>query len=421
MKQELEIASPSPDKKHLIYIIGTYPLLTTTFIDREVVQLRQWGIDIQVIAIRRPPADMPLSKAQLQLQKEVLYLLPVDFIKLLLSHLFFAFVHPRAYWSSIFYLLTRQHPGVKYRIKTLLHFGEGVYAAYQLRGKNFHEIHAHFIDRAATIALVVGRLLNKPYSLSIHAAEDIFVHPVLLDEKIDEARYAVTCTIFNKTHVESLIGRNLNQKVTCIPHGLEINKYQPNGNNPNGFPIILAVGQLKERKGFIQLIDACNVLKNRGIKFQCQIVGQGPQQSLISGRIESLSLDDCVTLHGALPHEEVIEHYKKATMFVMPCIQSGDGNRDGIPNVLLEAMAMQVPVISTWISAIPELIQDNANGLLVEPNDPEALAHAMQSLIESPQLALRLGRSGRKSVLQEFDLEANVKRFATTLWPEWFY
>ena len=267
---------------------------------------------------------------------------------------------------------------------------------------------------------MAGRLLGKTYSLSIHAAEDIFVHPVLLDEKIGEARQAVTCTLFNKAHIESLIGRNLNQKITCIPHGLEINKYQPNGSGKNGRPLILAVGQLAERKGFAQLIDACYILKKRGISFQCHIIGQGPQWQTLVNMIAQLSLGDYVILHGALPHEDVIEHYGKANMFVMPCIQSEDGNRDGIPNVLLEAMAMQVPVISTRFSAIPELIRDRENGLLVEPNDPEALAHAMQTLIESPQQAHRLGRSGRESILEEFNVKANVKRFATTLWPEWF-
>ena len=406
--------------KKLIYIIGTYPLLTTTFIDREILQLRQWGVDVQVISIRRPPTDVPFSSVQLELQKDVLYLLPVNAMKLVLSHLFFGFTRPLAFFGSLFYLLTRPHPGFTERIKTLLHFGEGVYAAYLLRKEDFREIHAHFIDRAATLALVASRLLGKPYSMSIHAAEDIFVHPVLLDEKIGEARRAVTCTEFNKTHIESLVGHSLTEKVTYIPHGLDLTKYQPNGHTPGDQPLILAVGQLAERKGFTQLVEACRILNEHGIGFQCQIIGQGAQRQLLADMIARLSLDDCVTLCGALPHEEVIERYKRASMFVMPCIQSEDGNLDGIPNVLLEAMAMQVPVVSTRISAIPELILNNSNGLLVEPNDPAALAEAMETLLESPQQALRLGRSGRESVLAEFDVTSNVRRFATTLWPEWF-
>jgi len=409
-----------PGDKKLVYVIGTYPLLTTTFIDREILQLRQWGIDIQVISIRKPPADVPLSKTQLELQKDVLYLLPVDFLKLFQSHLFFAFAHPFAFFGTLFYLLTRPHPSLADRVKTLLHFGEGIYAAYLLRRQNFRELHAHFIDRAATLALVIGRLLDKPYSMSIHAAEDIFVHPTLLDEKISEARHVVTCTQFNKSHIETLIGRDLESKITYVPHGLDISGYKPNGHHPSVEPLILAVGQLAERKGFSQLIEACQLLKERDVRFQCQIIGQGPQRALLADMIMRLSLVDNVTLCGALPHEEVVERYKKASMFVMPCIQSTDGNLDGIPNVLFEAMAMRVPVISTRISAIPELVVDDENGLLVEPNDPGALAEAMQTLIEAPQQALRLGRSGRESVVAEFEVESNVRRFATTLWPEWF-
>jgi glycosyltransferase involved in cell wall biosynthesis len=408
-------------EKRLVYIIGTYPLLTTTFIDREILQLRQWGVDIQIISIRRPPPDVPLSHTQLELQKGVLYLLPVNIFKLMLSHIFFVFTRSRAYLNSLFYLLTRPHPGFRERMKTLLHFGEGVYAAYMLRGRDFRELHAHFIDRAATLALVISRLLGKPYSMSIHAAEDIFVHPILMDEKIVAARHVATCTLFNKNHIEALIGRNLDEKVSHIPHGLDIQKYQPNGHGLSGIPTILAVGQLSERKGFAYLLEACHILKNSNVIFTCQIIGKGPQLQSLSDLITRLSLEDCVTLCGALPHEEVIERYKKASMFVLPCVQSADGNMDGIPNVLLEAMAMQLPVISTRVSAIPELIVDSVNGLLVNPEDSGELAEAIQTLIVSPQKAALLGRYGRESVLAEFDVAPNVWRFATTLWPEWFH
>jgi glycosyltransferase involved in cell wall biosynthesis len=136
--------------------------------------------------------------------------------------------------------------------------------------------------------------------------------------------------------------------------------------------------------------------------------------------IVNLAIEDCVNLCGALPHEEVIEHYANAKMLVMPCIQSNDGNLDGIPNVLFEAMSMGIPVISTHISAIPELVQDGENGILVFPGDSKALADAMETLINSPQEAIQLGENGRDTILSEFDVETNVARFATTLWPQWF-
>jgi colanic acid/amylovoran biosynthesis glycosyltransferase len=410
----------SSNDRKLIYIVGTYPLLTTTFIDREIARLREVGIEIQVVSIRRPPADLPLSEAQRRLQKGVRYLLPASFLGLVWAHLRFAAERPRPFFGSLAYLLTRPHPSVRARFKTLLHFGEAVYAAYLVRGMSFREFHAHFADRAATLALVMGRLVGKPYSLSVHAAEDIYVHPTLLDEKISEARHTVTCTAYNKAHLERLLGRCLDSRVTVIPHGLPTEEYHPRSVKPPGPPRILAVGQLVARKGFLVLIDACRILKDRGILFQAQIVGAGPLAAVLERRIEKLELEDQVTLIGALPHAEVIECYAEASMLVMPCIQSEDGNMDGIPNVLLEAMAMQLPVISTRISAVPELIVDGENGLLVEAGDPRGLAEAMERLIASRGAAEEMGRSGRELVIREFDVCANVRQFGGTLWPEWF-
>jgi glycosyltransferase involved in cell wall biosynthesis len=405
--------------KRLIYVIGTYPLLTTTFIDREIERLRQSGIDIQVIAMRRPDADTPFSEAQQALRQGVDYLLPVNGIQLLLSHCYFVLKRPVYYLRTLFYLLTRTHPTIKARFKTLLHFGEGVYAAYLLRNRPFRELHAHFVDRAATVALVAGRLLDKPYSLSVHAGADIFVDPVLLTEKIRSARRVATCTRFNIAHIESLIGQDLTDKVAHIYHGLELEKYHPVTVNGARRPLILAVGQLAERKGFHWLIQACQRLKERSYSFECRIIGRGPQQQALHDLITHLSLQDTVFLCGALPHDEVIDWYGQATCFVLPCIQSQDGNLDGIPNVLAEAMAMQLPVISTTVSAIPELIRHEVSGLLVPPKDDTALSAAIARLLDTPDLRQRLGRNARQHIVETFDVNKNVDQFATALWPEW--
>jgi glycosyltransferase involved in cell wall biosynthesis len=135
--------------------------------------------------------------------------------------------------------------------------------------------------------------------------------------------------------------------------------------------------------------------------------------------ISRLSLEDSVILCGALPHDDVIDWYKQAAFFVLPCIQSKDGNLDGIPNVLAEAMAMQLPVLSTTVSAIPELVEDEVNGLLVPPEDDEALSMAMTRLLHEPELRQKLGKRARQTILNTFDIEKNVQQFATTLWPEW--
>jgi glycosyltransferase involved in cell wall biosynthesis len=406
----------------LVYIIGTYPSLTITFIDREIKFLRRLGVELEILAMRRPLADTPLSDSQRELQKGVIYLLPVDWLRLAFSQLYFALLRPRCYFETLVYLLTRPHPSLRARFMTFLHFGEGVYAAYLLRKRQPHELHAHFVDRAATVALVVGRLIGKPYSLSIHAGPDIFASPVLVREKVMEARHAVTCTAYNKSHLESIVGEDLSHRISCLHHGLDVATYRPRPVplTSNGPPLILSVGQLAERKGFVHLIRGCRGLQDQGYNFVCHIVGRGPQRQELEKLIEKLALERTVILCGALRHEKVIEKYRRASMFVLPCIRSSNGNVDGIPNVLAEAMAMQLPVVSTDISGIPELIQHHVNGLLIPSGDDDALVAAMAQLLEDPALCERLGRNGRQAVIEAFDAERNVRRFAATLWPDWF-
>ena len=407
------------DERRLIYVIGTFPSLTTTFIDREVRALRRGGVDVQVVSMRQPPADQPLSSEQVACAEGVLYLFPMRWGRLLAAHLHFAVRQPRRLLGTLAYLLTRPHPNRHDRLKTLAHFGEGVYAAYLVRDQRFRELHAHFADRAATIALVMGRLLAKPYSLSIHAGADIYVRPVLLPEKILGARHVVTCTVYNRTHLERLLGSDLSDRVTCVRHGLELEKYLPPSPAGDGLPVILAVGQLAERKGLADLVRACGLLRDRHIPFICHIVGQGPQRPELERLIAQLGLEQTVLLCGPLPHQAVIEEYARAALFVLPCRQTMDGDIDGIPNVLPEAMAMGVPIVSTRLSAIPELIRDGENGLLVSPNDSAALAEAMAALMSQPALRERLGHNGRRTALETFDVGRNVGRFAAVLWPDW--
>ena len=411
--------------RRLIYLVGTYPSLTTTFIDREIRALRGWGVDVRIIAMRHPSESLPLSADQLA--EGVVYLTPILWRGFLAALVGWLARRPLRLAGTTFYLLTRPHPTPRARLKTAAHIAEGVYAAWLARDLEFRELHAHFADRAATIALVMGRLLDKPYSLSIHAGADIFVNPVLLPEKIREARHVATCTRYNKAHLLTLVGHSAASKITCVPHGLELGKYEPvpraNGHtngHVNGRPSILAVGQLAERKGLEQLLISCDLLRRRGYTFDIHIVGEGPQRAKLEEIIERLELVDVVTLHGALPHEAVIDRYRRATLFALPCIRTQDGDIDGIPNVLAEAMAMELPVVSTRLSAIPELMDDGVTGRLVPPGDTEALAGALAELIDRPILAAELGRNGRRAVLATFAVERNVRLFAATLWPDWF-
>lgn len=396
----------------VVYIIGSFPLLTTTFVDREIETLRRWGVDLKIVSIRRPTAEMiPLSEGQLKLQQDVAYLLPVNWPSFIVGNLYFVLFRPWVYFKTFFYLLTRSHPHLKARLMTFLHFAEGVYAAHLLRGQTFDQLHAHFVDRAAVVAMVVSRFLKVPYSLTAHA-NDIYVKPALLYEKVAGAKFVTTCTGYNYTYLQRLIGNDrLNGKLHLAYHGLDLTNYQPSRSQIQGNrPLVLSIGRLTEKKGFFHLIAACRFLKDRGYGFVCHIVGEGHLRRELQTRITELRLEGTVILCGAMSHEAVIDKYRQATLFVLPCIVAPDGDRDGIPNVLAEAMAMELPVVSTNHSGIPELVQDKVNGFLVPPNDENALTDALAQLLDNPALCKELGERGRQKVLEDFDVERNVRR-----------
>ena len=389
----------------LVYIVGTYPGLTTTFIDREIRALRSMGVQVRVISIRKPHTI--LAHTQEQLQAITSYLLPVSWRRFITGHVRFFVQKPITYFGTLLELLTSHHPNLTARLKSVLHFAEGVYAAEWVREEKCDHIHAHFVDRASTVALVSSRLLNVPYSVTAHA-NDIYVRPELLDLKFSQASFVSTCTGYNRQHLEKEF--KLNGKLHCIYHGLELGAYQPELSVSSGIPMITSVGQLKEKKGFSYLLEACQILKEKGYPFHCQIVGEGPLRSKLEQQIRNLSLESHVMLNGALPHERVIAQMKSSTMFVLPCVMGSDGDRDGIPNVILEAMAMQLPVISTNHSGIPEVVIDEVNGLLVPMEDAKSLAQAMARLLDQPELRHQMGERGRQLVAEKFDAKHNASR-----------
>jgi len=391
----------------LTYIIGTYPGLTTTFIDREIMALRSMGVQLQILSIRRPWTK--LSAEQEALRKDVTYLLPVKWLPLIISHLRYALTKPKPFFSTLVYLFTRPHPSFRARLMTLIHFVEGVYAAYMLRRAPGQHLHAHFIDRAATVALVASRLLGVPYSVTAHAS-DIYVNPVLLKEKLANAKFVSTCTAYNRTYL-SQFGKDLfNHKLLCIYHGLELERYVKVQRTRLTRPVILSVGQLQERKGLSYLVEACGILRDRGIQYECRIVGEGPLRPTLQDQIQKLELENFVQLLGALPHEEVIAQYQEATVFALPAILGKDGDRDGIPNVILEALSMGLPVVSTAHSGIPEVIEEGNNGILVPPEDAKALSAALERLICDPEMQIAFGKAGRQIVADRFNPEKNARR-----------
>jgi glycosyltransferase involved in cell wall biosynthesis len=314
-------------------------------------------------------------------------------------------------------LLTRSHPSFTLRVKTFLHFIEGVLAAYYLRELEIDQIHAHFIDRAAIVALCASRLLKLPYSLTAHA-DEIFEEPILIYEKISESKFTITVSEFNKNYLLSNYPELDPDKIIILHPWVDINLFKsPGGVVENTKLRIISVGRLVENKGHEYLIKACQQLKNEGVEFECNIIGEGPLFDDLHNLIVDLELASFVKLFGGQPQTVVINHLEDSDIFVLAAIIASSGKRDGMPVAIAEAMAMELPVISSDIVGIGEMVRPSA-GLLVPPKDPNALAKAMLYMWEQgPKIRQEFGKEGRKIILENFDLYKGIDQLSELFLP----
>lgn len=397
---------------NLAYIIGTYPLLTTTFIEREIETLREMGMHVQILSIRQPPSEALQVEKYREMHRQITYMLPIRWLRLVRAHLFYAVLRPITYFTLLVYLITRPHRDLRARFKTLLHFGQGVLAAFLMRRSGAQHVHAHFIDRAATVALCVGRLLKLPYSLTAHAT-DIYTDPVLVYEKLAESKFTVTVSEFNKNHLLKQYPRLRPDRIVVLHPWVNLARFTPPATRPAHDRLrILSVGRLVEKKGHPVLIEACHQLQRAGVDFECWILGEGPLKPHLETLVTRYGLTERVHLLGGRPQAEVLARLGEMDVFVLACVVAQSGDRDGMPVALAEAMAMEVPVISTAIVGIEEMVRPGA-GLLVPSNDASALAKAIESLcIAGPRKRAAMGRLGRTIIAGEFDLHTGVGRLA---------
>lgn len=403
----------------LIYVIGRYPELTTTFIEHEIEILSQLdGIEVQPVSLRYPLTPAAIAPEHEKIRENTLYLVPKSWLNFhlwtfFIANLFFIFRRPSIYFKTIAYLFVHEHPNLKTRLLTLFHFGLGVYLAYLLRRQDFDHLHAHFIDRSAVVTLVVGKLLNKSYSLTAHA-NSIFVKQILIREKIINAKFMVTVSEHNKAHFLNTYPGLHKDKIHILHPWVNMAQFTPLPTRPLHKRLhILSVGRLVEKKGHIYLIEACRILKERSINFECRLVGEGALKQELEARINRYGLQDQVQLVGGQPLHQVKALLKEwADVFVLPCVIAKDGDRDGIPVALAEAMAMELPVISTDTVGIGELVKPGT-GILVPPHQPEALAAALQTIHTSdPSTRAEMGRRGRAVVDAEFNLIEGTTQLA---------
>ena len=285
--------------------------------------------------------------------------------------------------------------------------GQAATLALQIQARGIRHLHAHFGTQAATIARLAARFAGVSYSFTAHA-KDIYHHyaePVNLAAKIADAAFTITVSDYNLAHLKHEYPGDA--PIYRIYNGLDLAQfpYLPPQNRP---PRILAVGRLVEKKGFPDLIDAIATLRERGIHCTCDIIGDGNQREALAAQITRLQLEDRVRLLGNHSQADVKAHIQQAAMLIAPCVISADGDRDGLPTILVEAMALGTPCISTNIVGIPELIRDQSTGLLAPPNDPPALADSIARLLNDPALAARLATNARALIERDYNIHANT-------------
>jgi len=405
-----EATDPTPMR--LGYVVGTFPVVSTTFIARELQTLRALGHSTTVVSLRRPPVHERAPDADVT-GAPVSYLLPVSLGWLLRSHLTFALRRPGAYFGTLRWLLTRPHPSAGGRLRTGLHFGEGVAAAAVFEAAGVDLIHAHFVDRAATVALVVGRLLGLPYSVTAHA-NDIYRRPLLLEQKLGQAAFAVTVSDANRRHLLEACPGLAPDRLHVIHGWVDPAAWRPSRDRSRAGPArIVSVGRLVDKKGHADLIEACAHLAAAGTAVECDIVGEGPLRARLEVHIEQAGLRGHVRLLGARSGSEVKALLDDADLFVLACVVAPDGDRDGMPVALAEAMAMGLPVVSTELPGIDELVRPGT-GILVPQHDVRALAEAIDEIGKaSPGARAAMGRAGRAVVLESFVVAAGVDRLVT--------
>lgn len=415
---------PRSDPARIAYVLWRYPQLSETFIRREIHALRRAGVAVDVVADEAGQADPENHPAAPVGQ--VRYLLPIDPARVTRLARGFLRSHPLRLANLFCFTLFRRHAGDQRLIRDVAVLRKAVYLAGALRELKATHVHAPWADHHAFLALLAARLLGLPYSVQARAYE---IHRstanfALLD-KLRNAAFVVTNSAFNAAHLTSILGGKARPRLETVYNGIDLAEFRPGGRGSERRdpPRLLTVGRLVEQKGFEDLLEACAILRDRGLAFRCDIVGgaQVPDDTntyVRLGRLHRrLGLDGVVCFLGELPFSGILDAYLAADIFVLPCVVARDGGTDVTPNAVIEAMAMRLPVVSTPIAAIPEIVEDGTSGLLVAPRDPVALADALSSLLADAQLRARLGAAARKRIEERFDIEKNIRRYVTLFDP----
>ncbi|PSR16941.1 colanic acid biosynthesis glycosyltransferase WcaL [filamentous cyanobacterium CCP3] len=400
----------------IAYVVKRYPRYSETFIVNEILAHEAAGTEVHIFALR-PPADTHFQDKISRVRAPVTYLKKpaqgrsnpsVTTLTPNSATYFWAELKEAAkifpdLWGKLGYAAT-EGSSVVY---------QAAWLAQEIHQRGIAHLHAHFGSVATSVARLAAHFADISYSFTAHA-KDIFhasVDPEDLRRKLRDAASVVTVSDYNLAYLRQRFGADA-ERVRRIYNGLDLTelRYQPTAGRS---PTILSVCRLVEKKGLTHLIDACDRLRQRGVEFTCQLVGTGPLEEALRSQVQALHLDDWVEILGPRPQREVFALMAQASVFAAPYVIGSDGNRDGLPTALLEAMALGTPCVATDVTGIPEIIRSGKTGLLVNQHDSEGLATALQRLLSAGALREQLALEARSLIEAEFDIAQNAAALRT--------
>jgi glycosyltransferase involved in cell wall biosynthesis len=391
-----EPASARPEK--VGYVLKMYPRFSETFIVNELLAVERAGTDVEIVSLR-PPVDGRFHESLAEVRAPVTYL----------RH---SGIRAADVWATLS-AARAELPALPDCLAELLDAPvvdavQALELARLVQARGLTHLHAHFGSVATTVARLASLMTGVPFSFTAHA-KDIFhesVEAADLARKLVDAAAVVTVSDYNLAHLRATYGEAAD-RVWRVYNGLDLDRFPYRA--PTQRPaVIAAVGRLVEKKGFGDLLDAVALLVAEGRQLRLDLVGTGPLEDELRDRVRALGLDTVVRMHGALPQGQVRRTVQQAAVLAVPCIVGADGNRDGLPTVLLEAMALGTPCVATPVTGIPEVVQDGRTGLLVPEADPVGLAASLARLLDDGALRTRLAEQARALVEREFEVHAQA-------------
>jgi glycosyltransferase involved in cell wall biosynthesis len=397
------------------YVVRSWPRLSQTFVLGEVLALEQLGLTISIFAMTRSGEPLVQSRVG-EVQAPVRYLEAGAWAKVA-SHVRVSVSSPGRYLTTVLYALQhRELRGGYTQCSGLGAFSRAVLVTDVLRrgrreGDPFTHIHAHFAHDPALIGLLAHRLTHLPFSFTAHARDLYQIPEPALVGRAREAGTIVTCCRANVDHIEGVLG-GTGPAVELIYHGVDLRMFEPaHERGQHGVPVVVSVGRLVEKKGFDDLLTACALVVATGRNFTCEIHGDGPCRLELEALRDRLGLQKVVSFGGERTQLDLVPIYHAADVFALTPHPTDDGDRDGVPNVLVEAMACGVPVVATDVGGISELVRHRTNGLLAPARDIAAIAAGLGELLDDVDLRKCLGKAAADTAAR-FDGQVAANRLA---------